>query len=61
MDMLSNEMLYKGGLAVAAAAAALLVIFLVCFAISGIRLKYALDGEYGKKEKPKKRKAEKDK
>lgn len=53
MDMISNEMLFRGGLTVAGATAALLVIFLVLFAVSGIKLKFKLDEEYGKRIKKK--------
>ena len=48
---LSNEMLFYGGLAAAGCAAVILVIFLIVFLISGIRLNGKFDYENGKRKK----------
>ena len=48
---ISNEMLFYGGLAAAGSAAVILVIFLIVFLISGIRLNGKFDDEYGRRKK----------
>ena len=47
--MLSNEMIFYGGLATMGIGCALLLVFIAAHIISGIKLNVRFDEEYGKK------------
>lgn len=49
--MVSNEMLFYGGLAAAVLMIILFIIFLVIFRIGKLKLDYRYDEEYGKADK----------
>ena len=49
MNIISDQSLFYGGLAVAAGAAVLLLVLIVIFIIRKIRLEAVFDVEYGKK------------
>lgn len=49
IGMISNEVLFYGGMTVAGTAAALLLIFIIAHIIGGIRLNAKFDSEYGEK------------
>lgn len=46
---LSSEMLFRGGIALMAAAALIMVVSIVIFSVSGRKLKKILEEEYGKR------------
>lgn len=50
MDFLTNEMLFYGGMIVAAGAAVLGVVVFCVFQVQKVRLNVRLDQEYGEKE-----------